>query len=200
MALTQITNHADRAVARLLYQYRGKQKLEDLVRIFCAGDVQELEDAAFGLLAALVVATSSGATLDRLGAIVGQAREGRTDSVFKVWILARVKLNKSSGTIPELLEIFQAVGPAGARFVYTPAYPAGFELTIADVATTAADAEQLRRLLGLATAGGVGSWLKWSAVVPSETFSFSGGAGKGFGGTGSPAGTGGKLSSIRRAS
>lgn len=107
MALTHITTHAADAVARLLSQYRDKAKLAALVSRL-ATRAQALEDAVWAMLAQLVLATAADAWLDRLGGIVGEAREGRLDVVFRAAIQARILANQSSGRVEDVIEVFQA--------------------------------------------------------------------------------------------
>ena len=50
-----------------------------------------------------------GAQLDMLGKIVGQKRFGMNDADYKLWIDARILLNKSRGTEPDLRELLRVL-------------------------------------------------------------------------------------------
>ena len=52
---------------------------------------------------------AAGAQLDMLGKIVGQKRLGMSDIDYKLWIDARILLNKSRGTEPDLRELLRVL-------------------------------------------------------------------------------------------
>lgn len=177
---TKITDHEERAAARLVAQYKGRPRIEALVRAH-AKIVQGLEDAGFAFYEKLALATASGDQLDRLGGIVGQQREGRSDGDYRVWISARLALNAGSGTVPELADLLAAIAPAGATVRVEPYFPAGVRASILGAITSATLAGQLDKVLQLAKAGGVEAQLVWLAVAEADTFAFDGGTGLGFG-------------------
>lgn len=189
--LTQITDHALRARARLLEQYRNRPQLASFVAGM-ASTVQTLEDAIFAMIAQTAIPTATGVWLEWLGAIVGEERGAEGDAVFRRYILARILANRSHGTLEDVVRVLDAA------FGAPVASPAIRELGRAclqvdpntDYATSLRD--RLIRLLASTRAAGVGQTLFWQADGLSKTFTFSVGAGlevdadAGFGDTSAP--------------
>jgi hypothetical protein len=171
-----ITDHAGRAVARLATQLRGKPKMQTLVRAL-ARQAQEIEDAAWPILLE-TVETAAGVQLDKLGRLVGQARSGRTDAGFRLWIRARVLLNRSSGTPEQILTLFTTLtAGSAARVVNEEQYPAGFVLRALGPVD---EPRALADVLHAAKLGGVRAILEHLHTPPAAAFSFAGGPGLGF--------------------
>ena len=173
MALTHISDHADRAVGRLADQYRGSVTVTALVRLFAAG-VQSLEDSLWADLQ-LDLATATGAQLDLFGKLVGQARAGMDDATYRLWIQARSRLNRSSGTGPDILSIFGLVVPAGASTTLMQWFPKSFVLRIGTLPL--ANAAMLAELLAQATEAGTYSTLEFLTTTPAATFTLDIGPG-----------------------
>lgn len=91
-------------VARLIEQYVGKPRLEELLRIYLE-QVQEAEDAAWQLATERFVSVAVGVQLDGLGEIVGQPRLGLSDDDYRAAIRARIRANNSEGTAPDLYSV-----------------------------------------------------------------------------------------------
>lgn len=121
--VTQITTHNADARARLLQQYKGKVKIEGLLDALGSDQIQDLEDAIFGLNTRLDIDSSSGIQLDNIGEIVGRARSGQSDTIYRLFLKATIGRNVSEseaervisvwkiitqGTIIQLLEAFPA--------------------------------------------------------------------------------------------
>lgn len=121
--VTQITTHNADAKARLLQQYKGKAKIEGLLDALGSDQIQDLEDAIFGLNTRLDIDNSSGVQLDNIGTIVGRKRNGQSDAVYRIFLKAIIGRNVSEseaervisvwkiitqGTIIQLLEVFPA--------------------------------------------------------------------------------------------
>lgn len=177
MPATKITDHAERALERVLLQYKDSPRLRALIELH-AGTIQELENAAFDFYTKVALPTANGEQLDRIGAIVGQLREGRSDAEYRTWIEARIALNTGSGTVTELLRLFEGIVPPGALITVEPSFPAGFSLSIGgSVLTEATLAAQLAKLLQLAKAGGVRALLHWQESADAALFRFGSGPG-----------------------
>jgi hypothetical protein len=108
MATEHVTDHADRAVARLRQQYKDKTNIEAWLRILVA-PIQRLEDALWQLLTMRGIDEAEGVQLDALGKIVGQPRDGRSDSVYRRFIRARIATNKSNGAFENILTVTRLV-------------------------------------------------------------------------------------------
>lgn len=207
--LQEILDHAARAKARLLAQYRDKPKLAGVLGAL-VNSVQEIEVALFDVLEQTAVATAVGVWLDRLGAIVGEPRDGASDADFRKYISARIRANRSHGTFEDVIEVIEAWGNATfftGDVTLTELGRASFHLDISgDIIpfSTIADAAHLARLARLlpkTRAGGVGAQLLWSPDAEANIFTFSSGASleasstQGFGDS-SNAATGGKLRGV----
>lgn len=112
MPLEHITDHDEAALARLAEQFKEKPKLAAFLSVFHR-QVQEAEDAFWQLYEGRWVTSATGYVLDLLGKIVGQPRDGASDAEYRSRIVARVKANRSSGTLPELISIFSGLVPSG---------------------------------------------------------------------------------------
>lgn len=190
MALEHVTDHVDQAQGRLASQYRDTN-VEGLVLAPVPGQ-QAVEDALWETLQVPVIDSAEGEQLDLLGRIVGEPRYSRDDATYRLWLKARVAINKSNGTVAELLYIVGLVKPAEGTLVFEPQFPASFVLRIEDAATAAADAPQIASVIREARSAGVRSILEWIETAEAAAFCFDGGAGLGFGDS-TNAATGGAL-------
>jgi hypothetical protein len=171
MALEHITDHQAQAIARLAEQYKGSASVTGLVNLTTA-EHQAIEDALWADFST-TIAASTGAQLDVLGKIVGQPREGRDDPTYRLWAKARVKVNRSGGTAPDIIGIFLALCP-GATLRLTEGTGA-FVLTVSGVPVTNAPA--LVTLLRIARAAGVRGLLDTTNATAPGTFTFDLGPG-----------------------
>lgn len=166
--MEHVSDHVDRALSRLLEQYKGKPVISAILTAV-ARQIQGAEDAAWDVWLRTQMATATGAQLDEVGDIVGQAREGRDDDTYRVWIAARIRLNSSSGTIGEIIDVFMPLLP-GATLSIREWFPAAFSLTVSDMVFTPALASQFTELLRAAKAGGVRAFLEWTETPEVATF------------------------------
>lgn len=127
MNVTQITTHVADAKARLIQQYKSKPRLEALISALSGEQIQALEDAAYAMRNRLNIDLSSGAQLDGIGAIVGQAREGRDDATYRLWIKARIGVNVSEGDIERVISIWKLLS-GGTAVQLIEVFPAEIAL------------------------------------------------------------------------
>lgn len=190
--MTPIPNHVERGVGRLLQKLKQAPRIVAFVSALLM-EVQELSDALYDLWLAHQIGSAHGARLDAWGAVVGAARDGRGDDAYRVRIQAQLLLMRGSGTVPELIHIFQVLAPAPRRVDYVSRWPAGQELHIRGAISN--EGADLANILQEAKAAGVKSTLHWLAADPADSFvTLGASSGKGLTLTGSPAGTGGILS------
>lgn len=103
--ITHNTQHINVGLSRLILQFQGKPRFTALLAAIL-NEGQAVEDMFYGLLVrALDNPNVSGVTLDTLGKIVGQTRQGQTDASYIPYIKARIKTNLSDGTVETLLAI-----------------------------------------------------------------------------------------------
>ncbi len=168
MSVSLVTDHAERAVALLTERYR-QPSISALLRSW-VNRVQELENAYFDLLTKRGVSNGVGTVLDLLGKIVGQPREGRLDDLYRVWIAARVLVNQSSGTHPQLIALVQKLVSFQHDVRLEDEYPAAFTMHV-DVPIDGPTGVQIAKLLKVARAGGIGGLFHWHRSA--TTFRFS---------------------------
>lgn len=123
---TQITTHEADALKRLLEQYKDKDNLAGVLTAFNE-QIQDLEDAIFGLFGKLDITNVGGSQLDRLGNIVGQDRLGLSDADYRLFIYAKIATNNSQGTAEEVMSIFKLITQS-TSVQYFDLYPAAIQI------------------------------------------------------------------------
>lgn len=173
--MEHILDHEERALARLLQQFRGKPRFEGLIAAH-ASRMQSCEDMLWALLVCDSIDTATGAQLDDLGDLVGQLRGQLPDEQYRVFIRARVLVNLSSGTPDELLAIVQMIMAAMGdnAFALREDFPATFVVVVDERwSGTGVFPTAVAAILRAARAGGVRSILEWSSHWNFETFAFA---------------------------
>lgn len=153
-------------VSHLLRQFREEgsgQTIQDLTSAMAESGAA-LETAAFDILELLDPDAASGVHLDRLGKLVGQEREGRNDANYRIAIKARIAVNRSSGTLPELLNIVRILVGDDA-FIRAAGYAKqGFDSGAYWIhADNVAVPEEVAAMLGDADLAGVGGVLTYTS-------------------------------------
>lgn len=184
------------ALARLTDMYRDKPNMRALVELFAERFAAE-EAVDVELYSRQWLDDATGDLLDALGEIVGEARAGRGDELYKLWIRARIYINRSNGRIADSYFLVRLIAP-DASVHYTPQYPAGYRITVAG---TTVDALELLKLLKAVKPAGVRMNLFYSPADVTNVFTFASGStmessnSKGFGSVAHP-GQGGKLRTV----
>lgn len=133
MAFEQKLTHIEEALENLAEQFKDKPNIAALISAYVA-QVQDLENILFQIRNQTTLATAIGIQLDRLGTIVGEERQGRGDSAYRLAIIARGYLNFISGTPEELIHLtLLLTGPNHITFIES--FPAHFDLYIDDPLT-----------------------------------------------------------------
>lgn len=88
--------------------------------------IQDLEQAFFQLINERTVDAAVGAQLDGVGSIVGEQRFGRNDPDYRVAIKGRIRLNKSNGTIEDIIAVLRSQIAKTVR-ITEDSFPAHFE-------------------------------------------------------------------------
>lgn len=190
MSLTFISNHVQKARNRILSQYKGKQRIQDTIDAFVA-EVQALEDAFEDIHLERGIETATGATLDKIGSIVGLERTpGDSDDDYRYMIKSKVVQNLNEGTPEEVIAAAKFF--LGATFLaYIEVYPAEVDIYSSetlDPEIASAVRTQIERFLPASVSLGV-----LGTVDPEKSFIFDGGLG--FGDTNDPE-VGGLLAGI----
>jgi hypothetical protein len=150
MSIEKKTNHVEEALARRIEQFKRKQVFGEVLESWVE-QIQALEDAFAQLLSDRWLDTAEGVQLDGLGSIVGEPRGVREDEEYLLGIKARIMVNKSEGTIEDLLELLKFV--SGLDVELTEISPARIQVTIIGVDTWTATV--LKKYLLEAKAAGV---------------------------------------------
>jgi len=150
-------------------QYTNKANWDKLCAVI-ARPFQDLETEFQKLLLMRYVSVAAGDALDQLGAIVKEGRKGRLDAAYRIRIKAKILLIKSSGTQPQILALLTSV--FARAYLYTPYYPASFEVETGG-ATTAIEGAELGELVQAAKAAGVKGEFVWSQSADASSFIFS---------------------------
>lgn len=199
--LQEMLDYASRAKGRMLAQYREKAKFSAFVGEL-ADRAQELEVVLFDVLEQTAVGTAIGVWLDRLGLVVGEERGGEGDTLYRRYVQARVRANRSEGTLEDIIAVITAwYGAAFPTLVLTEPGRANLLINLDSPDVTSAAVARLVRLLRDTRSAAVGAQLLWQEDASSKIFTFSSGAtleadsDAGFGDSSTPA-TGGAFRGV----
>lgn len=157
---------------RLATYIKDKPNMLALLETF-GTQIDEITDALAQLGDDRLLADAFGAQLDVFGAIVGQERTGVDDDTYRARIQARIKLNKCSGTVDEILTILGLIKPAGTTLELRD-YTAGFVLFLGELEVPAADSARVLYFLRLARAAGVRGIMHYLGSDIGLSFTFDG--------------------------
>jgi hypothetical protein len=121
---TQITDHADRAKARRLQQFKQATNLAAFMDAM-SSEVQAYEDAVYPMLALLDIDTQVDDQLDKIGELVNEPRNGASDANYRIAIRAKIGVIVGSGTADEIIQLFDDL-TGSTTIDYLEDYPAGF--------------------------------------------------------------------------
>jgi hypothetical protein len=133
MITTQITDHVQQALARLLQQYRGRTLVTGLYTSL-VDQIQDLENALFALDAGRQIWNGTGSPaigeqLDQLGTIIGIGRNGLSDAEYLLFLFGKIAENFSDTTIPTILNVVAYVFQAESVSL-VELFPAGIGLGV----------------------------------------------------------------------
>lgn len=152
--LGSITAHRNKAKRRTIERWKNPEGYA-AVRASYADEIQELENALWSIKYSKLLDSAFGASLDLIGRIVGEERNGRADPGYRIRIRARIRVNQSFGQAKDLLAICALIDSA-ATFYYTSTPPAAYVITMSAPPTDVATATELPGLLREASPLGVG--------------------------------------------
>lgn len=93
----KIYDHEDQGINLLISQFKGRYRIEGWLKSVLH-QIQDLEDANFEVGLAFLIDTAVDTALDALGVIVGQPRNGMSNDLYRIFIKAKIAVNRSSGT------------------------------------------------------------------------------------------------------
>jgi hypothetical protein len=97
--------------------------------------------------------TAEGAQLDNLGDIVGEPRKGRADDLYRIWIRARIAVNRGNGKVSDVLKVARLVVGEGPVINYITRYPAAYDIELIGSTT---DNREVAAILNEARGAGIG--------------------------------------------
>lgn len=111
----KVSDHKTSGLSLLIDQYQSLDKFKAYVGTFLS-EIQELEDAIYTLIGKQGLTeifpgegVAEGVFLDNIGSLVGQPRNGYSDSDYLIFIQARLIANKSKGEIESIISVIQAL-------------------------------------------------------------------------------------------
>lgn len=187
MAIEQIVDHANRALDRVITQFRESAFFKGLLTALSA-EAQEVEDALWGLMQAYrTVSVATGTTLDNIGKLVGApARGTKTDTQYRNRINAQIIANLGSGDFDSIYEISKLIVSAWAVSGQPKIteHLGAYEIAAnprGTIINSDAEARELAILLNDISAAGVRGIVISQQVDEDDAFAFDGGTGLGFG-------------------
>ncbi len=108
---TASEDHVGLAAERITEQFRRSPNFQAWVALHAAR-WQVLDDQTLLIEQVRDPDVAAGVQLDQIGERVGQAREGRDDPEYRLWIKARQFINRSNGYPDDSLIVLQLIEPA----------------------------------------------------------------------------------------
>lgn len=171
MTIITNTDYVLEALNLLLEQFKDKENIEDLLSSFIQ-QIQLGEDVTFDLYSERLLDTAIGAQLDVLGTIVGQDREWSNDEEYRIYIKARIAINRSNGKAEELINIFNLVWGSTYTYEVIDTGNASISIELRDSVPTSV-ANIVLDLAIDAKAGGVKIQIIWNPDPDSDQFILS---------------------------
>lgn len=126
--LQHVPDWPDQGVDRLLRPW-DRPRIRALVQALGDG-VQLQEEQTWDLLVSTGLDEATGHALDQWGELVGEQRGTLGDNDYRQFILARMLVNRSSGTVDELLQILDVCTTPNAGVWHQDNLPAGIYLVV----------------------------------------------------------------------
>lgn len=167
--ITKNTQYVSQALARLLMQFKGKPRLEALVTSWIT-PFQELEDAAFEVHLERTIDAAVGVQLEGIGDIVGFPKNGLSDTNYRQFIKAKIRVNRSNGLPGDLILIVTIILGVTPCILLTEYHPAAIEVEA--IVPVTVPAQFIIDFLEDAAAAGVDVSFIYSKVAKTSTLTF----------------------------
>lgn len=168
MPIRRVPDHVDQALDLLLTQYQERPRFAAWLRSYLR-QVQLLSDATFAVILARMIDRAVGAQLDQIGRIVGELRQDRVDGLYRIFIRARIRINRSQGTIVDIIDVLNII--AGVPFLADEAFPSAYLVELEEEPEI--DPVLIFRALQDTKAGGIGMNMISPTTTPDMQFRFS---------------------------
>jgi len=170
-APAHIEDHDALALARVLQQYVGKTRLAAHISINAAR-MQGVEDALWQLATEQYLDAAEGYQLDRLGVVLDEERGSLGDAQYALVLAAKIRMLRSSGTVPDILAVFETLTPTLGLYL-KQSFPACLTLTL-DGEITASEAVLFASFLARSRVAGVGGRLVYRTGVAGRLLTLTG--------------------------
>lgn len=176
--LTQRTTYETDLAESLIDKFASQTNWQKFMGVIGA-ELQEVEDMFWFVRVNRWIDNATNYTLAQVATIVGLTPLGWTDNELRRRIKAQILLNKSSGTINEIKNIFATIFPDGT-YALNEFFPAGFLLVFAGLSAGLTPAEitaigaEAGEILQKAKLGGVKASIILGPDEPVFTFDESG--------------------------
>jgi hypothetical protein len=168
---TQITNHVQQGLARLMNQYKNAVYLQGILTAII-NPIQDIENALTDMNNLRYLPNATGAQLDVIGLIVGIARvAGQSDASYLMAIYAQIQINVSEGTPEQVIVAFNIF--TGSTFSLLFEFSASIIIESEWVPADQAAVDTLITNISQATPAGV----RVDGIVsfdPTEAFAYDG--------------------------
>lgn len=168
MTMIPISDHFERAYAHLIEQYKEKPRFAALLASYVR-QIQDLEDAAWDVQMSRFLDNADLTRLKVLGRIVGQVYRGEVVETYRLFVRARILINRSGGHSGEIIAVAQLI-LAGVSLTYEEYYPASIVL-VANTNLGSIDVRYIVELLRETKAAGVGFQFIFQTFDDAFTFS-----------------------------
>lgn len=170
-------DHVASALSNLTIQFKNKPNITSITTALMI-EANFVEAALQQLQFGRTIYNATGIQLDVLGHIVGQPRAGLVDSDYRRYLLARIRTNRSQGTVEDLIAVsILILGDPNALIACTHWGKSSIIVEIRNTSVTDSVAAILLSFLQDAIAAGVRVVLHYSGSVPANTFRFDSGPG-----------------------
>lgn len=182
MTVNYLNDHAERAIARLVLRDKDKADMRTIATAIGV-QAQDLEDALFGIYTAQSVTSATGISLDYIGALLSESRNGLSDTEYRAVINAKILASVGSGVREEIIAIADALITStvisfqvtGGRADFVIKINSGVSDFVTDV-----QARRLARILNFAKAAGVRAIVMYRNFT-TNPFTYNTGPGYGTG-------------------
>ena len=158
-----------KAIARLTDLYRTKPRVRALVTTL-AERFQTEDSVDLSLYLNQWIGTASAGLLNAIGELVGEPRLGRSDDLYRLWIRARIRINRTQGTVADSYHLVRLIAGQDIDVIYTPTPPAAYTI---EVNGTDINPTELYNLLDAVRPAGVEMRLLYTPVDTANIFTLS---------------------------
>lgn len=109
-------------------------------------ELQEVEDTLFSMLDLHQIETAVTGTLEAIGNILNEPRDGQSDADYKLSLAFKIFTNTSGGTISDIVTATKVL-TAGTQVEISETFPAAVELTTDGINVDAATEARLQKLV-----------------------------------------------------